>query len=213
MKAYLQQWAERIDSLELRERALLLVAAVVVLYLLVDTLGLQPTLKSQQAVKQAISDLELKLSTQRQQFKLLTDNPNADPLEAQRRRRDQLEQELAELDRDITDQLGALVEPAQAAEVLEQVLSRQPGLSLVSLRASSEPLTILNEDDDEVSSGLGRYRLDLRVQGGYLSTLRYLQALEAMPWKFFWQKVDLSVEDYPRAQTLLKLYTVGARDD
>jgi len=187
MKERLRQWAERIDALELRERALLLVAAVVVLYLLVD-----------QRVKQDITNLELQLSTQRQQLKLLTEGREADPLQSRRRQRDALQKELAELDARIREQLGALVEPAQAAEVLEQVLSRQPGLSLVSLQASSEPLLIVDEDDDEVRSGLG---------------LRYLQALEAMPWKFFWQTVELTVQGYPHTETLLKLYTVGAHDD
>ncbi len=213
MKERLRQWAERIDALELRERALLLVAAVVVLYLLVDTLALQPALRAQQRVKQDITDLELQLSTQRQQLKLLTEGREADPLESRRRQRDALQKELAELDARIREQLGALVEPAQAAEVLEQVLSRQPGLSLVSLKASSEPLLIVDEDDDEVRSGLGRYHLDLKVRGSYLNTLRYLKALEAMPWKFFWQTVELTVQGYPHTETLLKLYTVGAHDD
>ncbi len=212
MKAQLQQWAERIDALELRERALLLAAAVVVLYLLVDALGLQPTLKSQQVVKQTIADLELKLAALRQQSRLLAYSPDEDPIEARRSTRDRLKNELARLDEKITGQLGALVEPAQAAEVLEQVLSRQPGLSLVSLRAAAEPLAVMN-DADGGGNGLGRYRLELVIQGGYLSTLRYLKALEEMPWKFFWQKLEFSVEGYPRAQTLLKLYTLGANDD
>ena len=55
--AQLQQWNERIDALDLRERILLLAATVVVLFLIIDTLGLQPSLRSQQAAEQHITDM------------------------------------------------------------------------------------------------------------------------------------------------------------
>jgi MSHA biogenesis protein MshJ len=211
LKAQLRSWVDRIDALELRERVLLLLAGVVVLFLLVDSLALQPTLKAQQAAEQRITDLELKLGAQRQQARLLGFKADEDPLASRNQHRDKLAADLAELDERILDQLGALVKPAQAAEVLKRMLSGHRGLKLTSLKASTESLNELDISNHPDGS-LGRYQLDLAVEGGYLDVLRYLQALEAMPWKFFWQKVDFQALEYPRAVTRLRLYTLGALD-
>jgi membrane-associated HD superfamily phosphohydrolase len=115
VKEQLQPWLERIDNLELRERILLLAAVVVVMFLLTDTLILQPTLKAQQVAKQQIVDAEVKLNSLRQGAQLLTYQTDSDPTLSRRQTRDQLASKLAELDDRIISQLGALVEPAQAA--------------------------------------------------------------------------------------------------
>jgi MSHA biogenesis protein MshJ len=206
-----QYWIDRIDALELRERVLLLAATVAILFLSVDSAGFQPTLKAQQVTEERISGLEMKLGALRQQAMLLSYKTDEDALAARHSSRDTLAAELAALDARIVDQLGALVEPAQAAELLEQMLTRHRGLKITSLRASAEPLNELAGNAGQAGK-LGRYQLDLVLEGGYLDLMRYLEALESMPWKFFWQMVDFRVNDYPRAVSRLQLYTLGAQD-
>jgi MSHA biogenesis protein MshJ len=206
-----QYWIDRIDALELRERVLLLAAIVAVLFLSVDSAGFQPTLKAQQVTEERVSELEMKLGALRQQAMLLSYKTDEDTLAARYRRRDTLAAELAALDARLVDQLGALVEPAQAAELLEQVLTRHRGLRITSLRASAEPLDEVAGNADQAGK-LGRYQLDLVLEGGYLDLMRYLETLESMPWKFFWQTVDFQVNEYPRAVSRLQLYTLGAQD-
>jgi len=212
IKTHLQPWLERIDNLELRERILLLAAAVAVMFLLIDTLILQPTLKAQQVARQQIVDLEVKLNSLRQSAQLLSHTSDSDPAASRRQSRDQLAAELAELDTRIISQLGALVEPAQAAQVLEQLLSSHTGLKLTTLNASAEPLKDMELEQQSETPGLARYQLDMVVQGSYLDLLNYLQSLEAMPWKFFWQQVDFQATEHPHAETRLQLYTLGAKD-
>ena len=212
IKTRLQPWLERIDNLELRERILLLAAAVAVMFLLIDTLILQPTLKAQQVARQQIVDLEVKLNSLRQSAQLLSYKSDSDLATSRRQSRDQLAAELAELDSRIISQLGALVEPAQAARVLEQLLSSHTGLKLTTLSASAEPLKDMELEQPSETPGLARYQLDMVVQGSYLDLLNYLQSLEAMPWKFFWQQVDFQATEHPHAETRLQLYTLGAKD-
>lgn len=212
IKTHLQPWLERIDNLALRERILLLAAAVAVMFLLIDTLILQPTLKAQQVAGQQIVDLEVKLNSLRQSAQLLSYKSDSDLAASRRQSRDQLAAELAELDSRIISQLGALVEPAQAARVLEQLLSSHTGLKLTTLNASAEPLKDMELEQPSETPGLARYQLDMVVQGSYLDLLNYLQSLEAMPWKFFWQQVDFQATEHPHAETRLQLYTLGAKD-
>ena len=97
------------------------------MFLLTDTLILQPTLKAQQVAKQQIVDAEVKLNSLRQGAQLLSYQSDSDLTLSRQQTRDELASKLAELDDRIISQLGALVEPAQAAQVLEQLLSFRPG--------------------------------------------------------------------------------------
>jgi MSHA biogenesis protein MshJ len=207
--ARLQPWLERVDALELRERILLLAAGVTVMFILVDTLWLAPVLKHQQVVEERIGILEVKLNAMRQNALLLHDNGSADPLQVHRDERDRLNTELDSLDARIVSQLGALVEPSQAARVLEQLLENYAGLTLTALSASSEPLDSLSAAETD-GSGLARYHVDMIINGSYLELLRYLKKLEGLPWKFFWQQVNFQSTGYPTAETRLQLYTLGA---
>ncbi|HED19593.1 MAG TPA: hypothetical protein ENI74_08845 [Gammaproteobacteria bacterium] len=210
LTAQLRHWVDRVDALEIRERILLLTATVIVVYLLVDAFGLQPILKAQQASSRRISELETKLDATRRQAGLFNDKSERDPLAERRQKRGALVAQLSVLDERIVSRLGALIEPAQAADMLEQVLADHHGLKLKSLRAGTKPLAGLAAGDQDGDNGLGRYQIEMVVEGGYSDLLRYLQELEAMPWKFFWQEVDFQTTDYPRAETRLLLYTLVA---
>lgn len=209
VKAYLQQAFDRIEALELRERILLLTAAIVVLYLAIDSLGLQPTLKAQQVTEQNMTGMEMKLGALREQANLLNYKTSEDSRQSRLESRDRLTGELAALDESILRQLGALVDPTQAAQVLEQVVSKHQGLKINSLQANSAPLDQI-DIDQEHTADLNQYQLEIELEGGYINLLRYLQALETLPWKFFWQNVDFQVSEHPRAVTRLQLYTLGA---
>jgi MSHA biogenesis protein MshJ len=104
-----------------------------------------------------------------------------------------------------------MLAPDRAAGILEQVLDQEAGLTLQSVTARSEPLTAADTGSREGAppAGIGRYALELQLEGSYLATLRYLRALEALPWKFFWQGVAFEVIEYPRARITLDLYTLG----
>jgi len=212
VKAYAQRAIDWIDALELRERILILVAATVTLYLAVDSIGLQPILKAQQVTKQNVSNLEMKLSALREQANLLSYKTADDSMRSLHESRDQLVVELKELDATILGQLGALVEPAQAANVLEQVVSKHRGLKVKSLQAHAVPLDKTDSAHEQMA-GLSRYQMEFELEGSYLDLLSYLQELESMPWKFFWENVDFQIGVYPHAITRLQLYTLGAGHD
>lgn len=210
LKARLQPWLDRVDALDLRERVLLMAAGIAVMFMLVDTLWLQPTLKAQQVAKQRTTDLGVKLNSLQQNARLLAYKTDGDPLQPQRETRDRLRGELAELDNRVVGQLGALVEPAQAAQMLERLLSNHSGLSLINLAANTEPLGDLVTDASTNTNGLARYQVNMAVKGAYLDVLKYLRSLENLPWKFFWQQVNFQSTEYPDAETHLQLYTLGA---
>ncbi len=203
MKEKLQQYRERIDAMQLRERALLLCICLVGVYFLIETVALQPTLQQQERQKEAIIDWELQLDVLRERTGMLSEPPADESLD--------LRDQLADLEEQLRDQLGTLLKPSQAVEVLEQVLGQEHDLKLIEVEAVSRPLTGLEfEGQAELAiSDIGRYELRLELEGSYLGTLRYLRALEALPWKFFWESVEYEVIEYPLARVTLEIYTLG----
>jgi MSHA biogenesis protein MshJ len=49
----------------------------------------------------------------------------------------------------------------------------------------------------------------IRFQGDYLQTLSYLQALEALSWRFVWDSVSLSVTEHPESEVTITVYSMS----
>jgi MSHA biogenesis protein MshJ len=62
-------------------------------------------------------------------------------------------------------------------------------------------------------SWLYRHTLILTLQGDYFSTLNYLKALEALPWRIHWDHIDYNVKNYPIAETRIQIYTLSFEQD
>ncbi len=202
-----QQLATRIDALQLRERVLLLTACLVVLFFLVDSFAFQPIFTRQQQLRLNITDQEQQLEVLRTRTGLLGYGVNNQPVTMP----DRLQAQFDGLGAELQARLGGMLAPDQAASILEQVLAPEAGLALHEVNARSEPLTVTDTETGEsvAVAGIGRYELELQLEGGYLATLNYLRALEALPWNFFWKGVAFEVTEYPKARVTLDIYTLG----
>jgi MSHA biogenesis protein MshJ len=118
-----------------------------------------------------------------------------------------------------------VVDPVQMRLVLEELLRRQDGLTLVS--AVNLPAVALVEDE-ETEQGepaqtdgsrtsdaprLYRHSLVLTLNGNYLDCLRYLEAVERLPWHLYWTRLDFSVDEYPNNDVVLELTTLSLDEE
>ncbi|MEJ2645128.1 MAG: hypothetical protein P8180_09380 [Gammaproteobacteria bacterium] len=218
MKERVQLWSERIDALSLRERALLLVAAVAVLFGIVNTLLLAPLARTQHERTQQIQRIQSQIATQGQQARNLSlqgRNTDADPRQRELTR---LHEQLAAVDKRLRRRLGTLIRPSQAPAVLKTLLRREQGLRLISLEARRAPPLPASgnlsgsQPDSLGDAGIARYTFTLHFKGSYLSTLDYLQALEKLPWQLFWQRIDLQADRHADTRVTLEVYTLGQAD-
>ena len=53
------------------------------------------------------------------------------------------------------------------------------------------------------------HAIEIVIDGQYADILDYLQALEALPWKFRWNSLDLSTTGYPRNRVRIELSTLS----
>lgn len=73
----------------------------------------------------------------------------------------------------------------------------------------STPADPAKADGTDTPSGPYVHRVTVTLTGRYLDILDYLQALEALPWHFYWQQLDLHSVGYPLSQVRLEICTLS----
>ncbi len=210
-----------VDEQPLRQRLLLLAAIVAVFFTLWDAVLMRSSeLREEQAesdtalLKKQVKALELEAEAT---LKKLASDPNLE----RRKRKVELERQLAELDAGFNERTADLIPPSEMVRVLKELLGRDSGLQLV--RLESVPASQLLAPDEELGSegkvdlGKGpirlfRHGLILEMSGDYMSVLRYVQALEQLPWKFFWESMTYQVQQWPTGKITLKLLSLSSEE-
>jgi len=83
----------------------------------------------------------------------------------------------------------------------------------------AEPLFPVEENEDKTENEKNQkrtqrpeiYKHGMRIvfEGDYFKTLKYLQALETMPWRLYWDNVEYHVTEYPKASVAITVHTLS----
>jgi len=228
----LKKIAEKIDSLSLRERAIVFIGVIAVIISLWDSFLISPLEADQ---KKLIADLNIKnaerlvLTTRLQELiKQSQQDPDAKNLAKLKALRSKIIDVQAELESS-TDNL---VSPKEMPKVLETVLHKTVGLTLLSLRSlgvtplvAKEETNATTKSNDDNKAGNetkltadnidNAYRHGLRIEfkGDYFTTLNYLKNLEELEWGFYWDNFKLSVNEYPDATASIEIFTLSLQQE
>jgi MSHA biogenesis protein MshJ len=119
------------------------------------------------------------------------------------------------LDRDLAALSQGLVGADMLPKILEDVLLTTSQLTLVQMRTlpvEALPLKGAAARDGESEAGVFKHTVALRVSGSYFQVVDFLNALETLPWRFYWERLDYSVDRYPRAGIEIRVYTLSAEE-
>ncbi|VAX07859.1 hypothetical protein MNBD_GAMMA25-1127 [hydrothermal vent metagenome] len=211
--AWLKTYLVRFDALAPREQiavsSLLLVSLLMFLYLLV----LEPQMLQAQAMHKQIENTTLQVRASEQQIALLekrlSQNPNAENQQLLAR----LQMQMQQLNLKLQMKVEGLIAPAQMAEVLEAVLTQTSALKLEKLNnLPVRPLLEENSDENEVTVrevGVYQHGLQIEFRGSYLQMLAYLKLLKALPWNFYWDSIEVTMDEYPQAQIVISVHTLS----
>lgn len=208
MKERLDRLRTRIDGLSLRERLLLFLAGTAALALLWRALLMDPLAARQERAYARMESVGKELTILEQQARAIVEKGGLDPDRENRRARDGLKAQLGSLDERIAAAVQGLIEPAQMTRALEEVLKRETGLRLIRVQSlGSRPLF----PSDEAGSVPGIYQHSLRLEfrGSYLDTIAYLRALQALPWTFYWDELEIGMDKYPKAEVAITVHTLS----
>lgn len=192
---------ERIDALSLRERLLVLAALAALLFTAWQTLLMDP-LEARR--RQADSRLASLRDGGGDEADIAAHALTA-ALERERALRGRLEH----LRGEIRKASGAVVPPSQMTAVLQEVLSRQRGLTLHSLR-KLPPAPVIPAEGDAAPQPPFMQPLELVVDGDFASISAYLRDLESLPWGLYWRALDIDASGWPRNRARIEIGTLSA---
>jgi MSHA biogenesis protein MshJ len=124
---------------------------------------------------------------------------------------ERIQERIELLNNQLGDYATELIDPAEMAEVLEGMLENQQQLRLSSMRnLGAEALTVTEDPEKAL---FYKHGLEIELEGTYLACLDYLEAIEALPWRFYWQVLELNVEDFPNSRIRIEVSTLSMDEE
>jgi MSHA biogenesis protein MshJ len=210
LKNQLQGFATRIDTMSIRERALIFITLLVALYLLAVNVLFGPLNVEKDRLQQQVNQKRQETQALEAQIQVLLATGDES---AKRNKIAMLRGNLKTMDAELVRVTAGLVPPKEMARLIEQMLLKNRGLQV--MKVESIPATALLEGGN--ANGIAgtmvyKHGMQIELKGGYLDILRYLKSLEALPWKVFWGKVTLKTEKYPDSRVSLLIYTLSTHE-
>ncbi|MFZ5842402.1 MAG: hypothetical protein ACOY3E_05810 [Pseudomonadota bacterium] len=199
---------QRFQALSLRERVLVIVMSLAVIAALANFLFFLPLQDQLRAERQQQQE------HQRRREQLENELSQLQAWQARQEDGSGLvvvEQQLASINQQIQQLSQRMVPPQEMTALLQQLLAREQGMQVIALEKL--PLEQPSESDADAAMSaempLYRHRLRLSLRGSYFDSLRYLQAMEALPWTVYWDSLEYRVETYPQAILTVEIATLG----
>jgi len=232
MILWLRDLMDRFDQLSLRERGLILAALVALVVLVWDNIFMRPLERARKIRLQQVTALRAEVEGLQKSTDTIVQQASQDPDADTRKAIEVTRHEIEQIDGKLAGATSGLIAPKEMAHVLEQVLARTSRLELRVLRTlPPEPVAPATgvAPAPAVPPAAGKtaapapppagpvaqiykHGLEIEIDGSYLDVLHFLQALEALPWKFFWERADFTVAQHPKGRLKLTLYTLGLQE-
>jgi MSHA biogenesis protein MshJ len=232
----LRALAARFDGLSLRERVLSSAAALVVLIALFNVLVFKRLEIRRTQLAQQLTQIATTITD------TAAAGDGSDATGATLQRTIALAAQLSQVTARLNSRSAGLIPPQRMTQVIHDVLSRQRGVTLISLRslaphalidgadspagpngkgAAAQPSdsvsdasqTVPSADFTHSSEGPYVHSVEMVLQGSYLDVLTYLQVLEGLQWHFYWQSLTLDATHYPTTRVTVRLGTVSMSRD
>lgn len=229
MKEYWLKFESRVDALNLRERVMAFAIAALLLITLINVVVLDPLLAQQKLLSQQAAQDEQQITAMHAEIQGRVAAHNNDPDAAERTKLQNLKQYSAKMRGELLGMQKGLVSPDKMTALLEDLLRRNSGLQLLSLKtlpvslltdpvvpegtlptaADSSPAKGKAHERQVAGEAVYKHGVELTIQGSYADITHYLTQIETMPWQLFWARAKLNVEAYPKVKLTLTLFTLS----
>lgn len=195
----------RFNAMTLRERAMIFAALLAILVLAWDTLLMQPLEQRKKALTAEMQTVQEGMS----HLAASLTGDGGDPIMKAFAQQEALKQSLAAADEQLQTMAAGLIAPPKMVSALRDLLERQQGLRLIELKNLPARALVPTVDPNTPQHGPFLHPAEMIIEGDYLTVLRYLQAIEALPYRFYWQVLELQTIEYPQNRVRLRINTLS----
>ncbi len=214
----------RFEAFETRERLLLVGAALAFIYFVWEFTFYNPRAEAKELLEFQQQTVSQNLRRAEAEQTVFASFSGRDPFMALRNELAELQQKVADFDKQLQTLSAGLISPADLPLVLREVLAAKPKVRLLSLETLPAEEIMLREWQDDTRSGtaataleqdsetprLYRHGVNIVLESSFAATLDYLRTLEGASWQFYWDTLQYQVKKYPLAQVSVNVYTLSA---
>jgi len=230
LPAGLETLMSRFDRMSLRERGLIAIAVLAVVVMGWTAALWDPLTARQQALDGELTSLQETMVSSADSMDATVQN---DPAAIALKKEEQLRKDLAAINSQLASKSSGLIPPERMVQVIQDVLARQRGVTLISLH--NKPVTTLVKpkpaapapesliatpastsayvETETSEAGPYVHPVELVIEGRYLDILAYLHALEALEWRFYWKLLELETVRHPTNRVRIEINTLSMDKD
>ena len=213
--------ANQFRALDKKIRGVLLLGLVFLCYALIDTFLIQPMMTEyNNAVENITKTIKSRKSIEKE-ISLVSKQLGIDPKLKDDEQLLALKEQIDKLDENIKTASAQFVTADEMIKFLNDLLVSSGKLELLSMEKLPVEFTILKtvdnpnkasdpKDKAPVSeSKIYRHGVTFQLSGRYVEIVKYMQAVERLPWRVFWEASDLNTESYPNSVVSFEIYTLS----
>ena len=210
LKTQFKGFTDRIDAMSLRERGLIFVTLLAVLYFVAVNVLFGPVNAEKDRLQKQVNQLHEETRLLEIQVQGLVSGSENDPDAVKRKKIVSLQENLKTMDAALNRVTAGLVPPKEMTKLVEQMLLKNRGLEVIKVESlPSMPLLEGSAEGGPDGSMVYKHGMRIELKGNYLDILRYLRFLEGLEWKVFWGRVTLQTEKHPASKVSLLIYTLS----
>lgn len=198
----------KVNALTMRERVLLLLTSLVVLFVIWNSFIFDYLLASDQAIQENATRIQDQISRLQGQIDSLSNVIGRDPTSTLLAQARELRKKNGEGQEKISDQTKKMISPKDMVQVVKKLIAQSEGLNLISL-SSLESKPVLETQKGKSPLQVYSHGISLVLNGDFFTTLKFLELAEQQPYKMLWESLSYQVEEYPKATIEISIRTLG----
>ncbi len=207
----------KVDQLSLRERILILLIMLFIVYFSWKNIVLDNLYSSKQQASGTLYRLQKQIFNLQGQISEVSNSLNLDPITRLQEKIDVVQQENAELQNKLAHMTEGLISPKEMTSLLKTILDKHKNLMVINVEnIKATPVFGTSENDAEKAAkeALKRFQvykhgIELVVVGTFFQLRDFLEEAEKLPWKVLWEELEYSVNKYPNATIRIVIKTLS----
>lgn len=214
IKSYFLKIEKLFNQISLRERILVFCSLIICVCSISYFWIFDPSINTQVKAEKSLNASYQRESKINKEIAEINLRLQRDPLQEINNKIAFATQTLTALDKQLDDKLVKFIHAKRMPSALANVLSRSPGVKVVSLTTLPVSQFNLSTDSAQPTDNVFyKHTLEVKLTGSYNAIYQYFLNLEAVQAKFYWSALTYNVDSYPLAEVMIQIYTLSDQQD
>lgn len=210
----IKKWALLVDQFSLRERILILLTSISIIYFSWRALVFDHLVSSKQQVAGTVLRLKRQIFNLQGQITEVSSSLNLDPIIRLEEKIEDIQKENDALQNKLSKMTEGLISPKEMTELLKNILDRHKNLNVINVEnTKATPIFGLDDDKKVIKDAkifqVYKHGIELTVSGTFFQLRDFLEEAEKLPWKMLWEELEYTVNKYPVATIKIVIKTLS----